>query len=72
VNTTDLKSLSRNNLTKCLNKIFEPKKVSSTMLRKVYLSNKYPVTHTFEEMSKDASIMGHDILTARKIYSKKM
>lgn len=72
INTTDLKPMSRNSLTKCLNKIFEPKNVSSTILRKVYLSNKYPVTHTFEEMSKDASIMGHDIITARKIYSKKI
>jgi hypothetical protein len=72
INTTDLQPMSRNNLTKCLNKIFYPKNVSSTVLRKVYLSNKYPVSHTYEEALMDSSIMGHDINTARKIYSKKL
>lgn len=70
LNTTDLKPMSRNNLTKALNKIFYPKKISSTILRKVYLSNKYPIQHSMEEMTKDAQIMGHDIGTARKVYTK--
>lgn len=70
VNSTDFMPLSGTNLTKTLNKIFYPKKVSSTILRKVYLSYKYPITHSMEEMQKDADIMGHDITTARKIYTK--
>lgn len=70
LNTTDLKPMSRNSLTKTLNKIFYPKKISSTILRKVYLSNKYPIQHSMEEMAKDAQIMGHDIGTARKVYTK--
>ena len=70
LNTTDFKPLSGVNLTKTLNKIFYPKKVSSTILRKVYLSYKYPISHSMEEMQKDADIMGHDITTARKIYTK--
>lgn len=70
VNTTDLKPMSRVNLTKCLNKIFYPKKISTTIIRKIYLSNKYPITHSMEEMQEDADIMGHDIGTARKIYTK--
>ena len=70
VNTTNLEPMSRVNLTKTLNKIFYPKKISTTILRKIYLSNKYPISHSMNEMQKDADIMGHDIITARKIYTK--
>lgn len=63
--------LSKNHLTKYLNSIFYPKKISTTILRKVYLSEKYPVIHTYREMKNDAYIMGHDINTAKLIYSKK-
>jgi len=64
--------MSKNMLTKTINKIFKPKKVSTTLLRKIYLSEKYPVVNTFNEMQKDAYIMGHDIKTAKLIYSKKL
>ncbi len=64
--------MSKNLLTKYLNKIFHPKKVSSTILRKVYLSEKYPVVNTYREMQKDAYAMGHDINTAKMVYSKKI
>ncbi len=63
--------LSKNHLTKYLNNIFYPKKISTTLLRKIYLSEKYPVIHTYREMKNDAYIMGHDINTAKMIYSKK-
>ena len=63
--------MSKNMLTKTLNKIFYPKKVSTTLLRKIYLSEKYPVISTYKEMQNDAYIMGHDINTAKLIYSKK-
>lgn len=72
VNTTNLTKMTSNTLTKYLNKIFKPKKVSTTILRKVYLSEKYPISHSLHEMELDAKCMGHDILTARKIYTKKL
>ena len=62
--------LNTNTLTKYLNKIFFPKNISTTILRKVYLSEKYPITHSMTEMELDAACMGHDITTARKIYTK--
>jgi hypothetical protein len=70
INTHPPGPMPKNTLTKYLNKIFYPYKISSTMLRKIYLSEKYPVTNTYREMQKDSYIMGHDILTAKKIYSK--
>ncbi|HEY9703557.1 MAG TPA: hypothetical protein V6C58_14005 [Allocoleopsis sp.] len=70
INTTNLLPMKKNSLTKYINKIFYPKKVSTTILRKVYLSEKYPVTNTYREMQNDSYIMGHDISVAKKIYSK--
>lgn len=63
--------MDKNSLTKYINRIFFPKKVSTTILRKVYLSEKYPVIHTYREMNNDAYVMGHNINTAKMIYSKK-
>jgi len=40
-----------------LNQIFAPKKISSTMLRHIYLSSKYDVA----EMAEDAKLMRHSI-----------
>lgn len=65
-----LEKMSKNNLTKVINKIFHPKKISTTLLRKIYLSHKYPVTNTFREMQNDSYVMGHSIETARKVYAK--
>ena len=70
VNPTDFTPMTNNGLTKYINKIFKPKKVSTTILRKIYLSNKYPVIHSTREIEKDSYIMGHDPMTARKVYSK--
>jgi hypothetical protein len=64
--------MTKNHLTKTINNIFHPKKVSTTILRKVYLSEKYPVSHSYREMQKDAYVMGHDINTAKMVYSKKL
>lgn len=58
------------NLTHYLNKIFK-RKVSTTLLRKSFLSEKYPVTATGEEMKKDAQLMCHDIKTQQSTYRKK-
>jgi len=71
LNTTNGTPMKHNTLTKYLNKIFYPKKVSSTLLRKIYLSEKYPVTITFREQMLDSYVMGHSIGTQKMIYSKK-
>ena len=71
INIRDKNAMTNNGLTKYLNKIFKPKKVSTTILRKLYLSEKYPVTHNISDMKKDAYVMGHSIKTQQGIYRKK-
>tara|TARA_R110000824_G_scaffold76652_4_gene194145 strand:- start:675 stop:1652 length:978 start_codon:yes stop_codon:yes gene_type:complete len=44
------------------------KRISSTMIRKIYLSSKYG--DVLQEMKEDAKMMGHDIATAQKVYIK--
>lgn len=62
--------MSQVNLTQYLNKIFN-KNVSSTMLRKSYISEKYPVTHTTSEMVEDARKMMHSVSLQQSTYRKK-
>jgi hypothetical protein len=65
------KPYSRNALTQILSKTFEKylgKKISTTLLRKIYMSDKYQATK--EEMEKDADILGHDIGTGQLVYTK--
>ena len=45
------------------------KSISSTLIRKIYLSSKY--SGLKEEMEKDAKMMGHDTSTAQAVYVKK-
>lgn len=72
LNTTTVTPMKYNTLTKYLNKIFYPKKVSSTLLRKIYLSEKYPVVTTYRDQARDAMIMGHSLNTQKMVYSKKI
>lgn len=72
VNTTNLEPMKTNGLTKYLNKIFSPKKVSTTLLRKSYLSQKYPVEHSLRERQKDSDFMLHSVGMASSVYSKKL
>ncbi len=44
------------------------KNISTTLLRKIYLSDKY--SEVKKEMAKDAYIMGHSVETQQKIYTK--
>jgi hypothetical protein len=71
LNTTNMTPMKHNTLTKYINKIFYPKKVSTTLLRKIYLSEKYPVVTTYREQLLDSHIMGHSVGTQKMIYSKK-
>ena len=64
--------LSDNSLTKLLNKIFSPtgKKIGSTILRHVYLSEKYD-PELQAEMKKDSDAMMHSVATQQGVYVKK-
>lgn len=71
INTTNLQPMTKNGLTKYLNKIFYPKKISTTLLRKCYLSEKYPVIHTNRDRLNDSYVMGHSVGMAQNVYIKK-
>jgi len=69
--TSTGKPLTRNELSQLLlrtSKKYLDKNISTTMLRKIYLSSKY--SDVKEEMKKDAKIMGHSVDTQQKIYVK--
>ena len=66
INTSTKKPVTSNGITKLLNKVFHPKKISTTLLRKIYLSNKYKVS----DKTDDANIMGHSEGTQQLIYTK--
>jgi hypothetical protein len=57
-----------NSITRILNKIFD-KNISSTMLRKMYLTNKY--SDTMSELKSDAKAMGTSTNVAQTNYIKK-
>lgn len=58
------------NLTQFLNKIFK-RKVSSDLLRKSWISEKYPVIHTVNDMERDAKNMKHSVTMQQSTYRKK-
>jgi hypothetical protein len=63
--------LSDNALTKFLNKVFAAtgKKISSTMIRHMYLSEKYDARNG--EMEADSKAMMHSVGTQQNVYVKK-
>jgi len=71
--TSTGKPLTRIELSKVLLKYSQKymnKSVSSTLLRKSYLSGKY--SKVKDEMQKDSKILGHDVATTgMKVYVKK-
>jgi hypothetical protein len=56
-----------NSITRILNRIFD-KAISSSMLRNIYLTNKYKDVKS--EMLKDAKAMGHSVMTQQGVYVK--
>lgn len=65
------KPITRNGITTMLTNIFKKvlnKKISTTLLRKSYVSHKYNAI--LQEQQKDASIMAHSISVQNKIYNK--
>lgn len=66
------KPLSRNALSQLLiktSKKYMGKSISTTMLRKIYLSSKY--SKVKEEMEKDAHNLGHSVSMQQSVYVKK-
>ena len=65
--------INRNGLTQLLirysQKYMDGKKISTTILRKVYLSSKY--SDVKDEMAKDAKMMGNSVGTQQSVYVKK-
>ena len=65
----DNNPLSSSSFTHKLNSLFKKRfgiPISSTIIRKIYLSGKY--SGVLEEMKEDARVMGHSTQTAQKIY----
>ncbi len=67
--TVGNKQFSKQNFKNFLNATTE-KKISSSMIRKIYLSEKNDSNFTAEERKKTALIMGHDVSTAFTKYTK--
>lgn len=65
------KAMTDVGLNRELNQMFDGKKISTTMLRRFYLSNKYPVNKTMDEMEQDAKNMGNST-DVQYIYRKKL
>lgn len=73
IDVIDKRPMTANELTKTLNRIFKKHtgvKVSTTLLRKAYLTNKYGNEKTIREKEKDAKMMGHSREEASKSYIK--
>lgn len=65
--------MTRNGVSQLLTKTFKKrlgKSISTTLLRKIYLSHKY--ADVKDEMIKDAHAAGHSVATQQKYYTKKM
>ena len=59
---------NNNDITRILYRIFDGKKVGSSMLRKIFLTNKYG--ETIKDMEQDVAKMGTSIDTAQNHYVK--
>lgn len=68
-NTKVITPMVRRNFSKYIHRILG-KNVSVQMLRKIYISDKYPVKHSSSEMKEDARIMGHSLQTQQTVYRK--
>lgn len=70
--TSTGKPISKGELSKILikfSKQYLNKSISSTLLRKIYLSSKY--SNVKDEMEKDAKMMGNSVSTQQAVYVKK-
>ena len=68
--TKKREKMTTNNLSHYLVRVFSPsgKKISSQMLRKIHLTEKFGDIQ--KEMKKEAEAMGHSMATQQKVYVK--
>jgi hypothetical protein len=69
-NVVKMTPMGRSNMPSYMNKIFG-RHISTSMLRKIYLSEKYPVVSPSKEMERDAAAMLHSIRTQQFVYRKR-
>jgi len=69
-NTKNSNPLSQQAFTALLNRTFSPYKVSSSMLRKIYISWFLNQNPSVEERKRTAKIMGHQIALQEFVYSR--
>jgi len=69
-NVVKMTPMGRTNMPSYMNKIFG-RHISTSMLRKIYLSEKYPVVSSSKEMERDAAAMLHSVRTQQFVYRKK-
>lgn len=69
-NVVKMTPMGRTNMPSYMNKIFG-RHISTSMLRKIYLSEKYPVVSSSKEMERDAAAMLHSIRTQQSVYRKR-
>lgn len=73
INTSNNSPMTANGISKYLNKIFLKnlgKKISTSMLRSIYITNKYSGNMTTKEKKELANDMAHTKSTAETIYNK--
>lgn len=70
INTKNGNPLTQQAFTGLLNRIFAPHKVSSSMLRKIYVSSFLNSNPSIEERKRVAKIMGHQIGLQEFVYSR--
>jgi hypothetical protein len=65
--------MTKNGLTKFLYQVFAPtgKKISSSMIRHIYLTDKYGDESSYKEKKKDADSMSYSVGEQQKTYVKK-
>jgi hypothetical protein len=63
--------MSRNYLSVFMSKIFKDKSVGSSLLRKLYITDKFAGDHSLQEREELARQMLHSRTVAQHIYEKK-
>jgi len=72
INTTSHTQMSKNGLTRYMNKIFSPKKVSTSLLRKSMWHHAFPMLHDPVKMKELAYKMVHNLDTVQQVYRKRI
>jgi len=69
-NRSGEKHIQQSQFSKTLSKIFSPKKISSNMLRKIFLSDWNKIPRTWQQRELLADLMNHSAVVAMSVYTK--